>query len=291
VKPRLNIIGCGRAAGSLARLWLEADTVRIGDICNREPASGIRSVERLGAGTAVGAIAEMRAAPVWMIGTNDHQIQGVAMRLAERGAVDGDCLVFHLAGRFGLSVLQPLEASGARLVALHPVRSLTHNRLVLDDFRGTACVAEGEADALGRLRPLIEAIGGRWMPVGHVDRGLYHAALSVVSNVTKGVAWKAQKWLESAGLPDETSAALTNQLLQSTTQDLLRFGASRSITGPIVRGDTSTVDAHLRAVEEAHPQDAEIYQVFMRTVFELAQERGDLDEATLERLAELLGGR
>ena len=38
--------------------------------------------------------------------------------LAERGAVDGDCLVFHLAGRFGLSVLQPLEASGARLVAL-----------------------------------------------------------------------------------------------------------------------------------------------------------------------------
>ena len=31
----INIIGCGRAAGSLARLWLQSGSARIGCVLNR----------------------------------------------------------------------------------------------------------------------------------------------------------------------------------------------------------------------------------------------------------------
>jgi predicted short-subunit dehydrogenase-like oxidoreductase (DUF2520 family) len=289
VQQTINIIGCGRAAGSLARLWQDAGALVPGDICNRSIGSGRSAVEAVGAGQAVGAIAEMKPAPIWLIGTNDHQIEAVAARLAQDQSALERSLVFHLAGRFGLEVLKPLTNSGARLAALHPVRSLTNNYLSLEDFSGTACVAEGSADALSQLEPLITSIGGNWMPVSHVNRGLYHAALSVVSNVTKAVAWKSEKWLQGAGLDPEFAAALTNQLLHSTTQDLLRFGARQSITGPIVRGDTRTVEAHLAELQNSQPEDVVVYQVFIRTVLELAQERGDLDEATLARFRILLG--
>ena len=291
MRARINIIGCGRAASSLARIWREAGSAEIGEVLNRSEASSRAAVERIGQGSVATALDAMQPADYWLIGTNDHQILNVSRALSESPVGFDGALVFHLAGRFGLDVLEPLSGSGALLAALHPVRSLTYNRLSLDDFDETACVAEGSDAALNALHPLIESIGGDWVPVNQVNRGLYHAALSVVSNVTKAVAWKAQKWLEDAGLPEHKSAALTHQLLHTTTQDLLRFGARGSITGPIVRGDTRTVEAHLEELRRSQPEDVVVYQIFIRTVLELAQERGDLDKATLERFRVLLNDR
>lgn len=286
---RINIIGCGRAAGSLAQLWLQSGTLRLGAVLNRSHASAERAARTLGAGTPVARLEEMRPADCWLIGTGDDQIAGAALALSGAGiAVDG-ALVFHLAGRCGLDVLAPLAKRGALVAALHPVRSLTHARLAVGDFSGTACVAEGSQASLARLQPLVTSIGGLWLPVHGIDRGLYHAAVSIVSNVTKAVAWKAQTWLEHAGLPADTSTAVAHQLLRSTLEDLFRSGARQSITGPVVRGDTSTVTAHLDALRATHPHDVEVYRVLARTVLDLARERGDLDDATLGRFEVLLG--
>jgi len=286
---RINIIGCGRAAGSLARLWVQANTVSIGDVSNRSEASSRQAVNRIGAGNAVSNIADMEPADFWLIGTNDDQVAGVARSMAETRQDLRGSLVFHLAGRFGLDVLQPLDHSGALLAALHPVRSLTDAQISLQGFAGTACVAEGSDAALSVLEPLLASIGGNWLPVAAIDRGLYHASVSIISNITKAVAWKAQKWQRKAGLPEPTAAAVTHQLLNSTMEDLFRSGAKKSITGPVVRGDTSTIAAHLEAIRTTHPEDVEVYRVLARTVLELAQERGDLDEETLQRFEDLLG--
>jgi len=286
----INIIGCGRAAGSLASLWIQSGAANIGCVLNRSPGSSIEAVARLGAGRSVGSLKDMQPADVWVIGTGDHQIASVAESMAALDIRLGDALVFHLAGRFGLEVLAPLADGSTRLAALHPVRSLTHARLSLDDFSETACVAEGGPAALAALQPLITSIGGTWLPVAEIDRGLYHASVAIISNITKAVAWKAQKWQTRAGLPEDTAAAVTHQLLSSTMEDLFRSGARQSITGPVVRGDSSTIEAHLAALRESHPDDVEVYRVLARTVLELAQERGDLDETTLARFNVLLRG-
>ena len=285
---RLNIIGCGRAAGSLACLWGQGGAVRIGGILNRSLHSSSSAVNTLGAGTAIESHEGFKPADCWLIGTSDEQIATVAMELSRTRSDLEDSVVFHLSGRYGTDILAPLEALGCRTAAVHPVRSLTHEIISRAEFAGTACVAEGGEAALEILGPLFSSIGGVWLPVKNIDRGLYHAALSIISNVTKGVAWKAQNWLESAGLEHDMAAALSHKLLAITLEDLARAGAVHSITGPIVRGDTSTVEAHIQALEEGHPGDVEIYRVLARTVLELAMERGDLDEAALERFELLL---
>ena len=286
--PTLNIIGCGQAAGSLAKLWLQAGAVRVGTILNRSLPSSERSVKRVGAGTSVAELPRMESADCWLIGSGDDQIASIAEALADSGIDLRHSLVFHLAGRFGLEVLAPLSGRGTLRAALHPVRSLTLAPLSISEFRGTACVAEGSADALERLEPLVNSIGGTWLPVHDIDRGLYHAAVSIVSNVTKGVAWKAQNWLVHAGLPETTASAVTHQLLATTLEDLFRSGARQSITGPVVRGDTRTVEAHIAALRAAYPADVDVYRVLARTVLELAQERGNLEPDALARFDALL---
>jgi len=150
--PLLNIIGCGQAAGSLARLWLQARAVRLGQVLNRSQSSAERAVQHIGAGTPVPSLRGMGPADCWVLGCGDDQIASVAGALAEAGIGLEDSLVFHLAGRFGLEVLAPLAGQGALLAALHPVRSLTLAPLSIDEFSGTACVAEGSTEALGSNR-------------------------------------------------------------------------------------------------------------------------------------------
>lgn len=288
MNPEINIIGCGRAAGSLASLWRQSGIVEVGGIVNRSLESSERAVHLLGGGTAYGSVDELPPAQFWLIGSTDNEIEHVARTLAaSRHALRGT-LVFHLAGRFGLDVLQAVSDRQALIAALHPVRSLTHKQLTIEDFSGTACVAEGSGAALERLAPLVTAVGGTFLPVTSIERGLYHAAVAVISNITKAVAWKAQKWQVRAGLPEDTAAAVTHQLLNSTMEDLFRSGARQSITGPIVRGDTTTIAAHIDAVREAYPDDLEIYRVLIRTVLDLAVDRGDLSEETQARFDELL---
>jgi predicted short-subunit dehydrogenase-like oxidoreductase (DUF2520 family) len=256
---------------------------------NRSESSSRQAVEKIGAGRPVGFLDDMDPAEFWLIGASDDQVESVANALASREQILTGSLVFHLAGRFGLDVLQPLNTGAVLLAALHPVRSLTDAALSLDEFSGTACVAEGSGAALSALKPLVTSIRGTWLPVAAIDRGLYHASVSIISNITKAVAWKAQKWQRKAGLPEETAKAVTHQLLQSTMVDLFRSGARQSITGPVVRGDTSTIAAHIDAIRATHPEDVEVYRVLARTVLDLAQERGDLDENTMRQFEDLLG--
>ena len=287
-QARINIIGCGRAAGSLARLWGQAGTVHIGGVYNRSLQSSRMAVDALGAGRALASLDQFQAADYWLIGTSDEQIAPAAEQISQAWPDLRESTVFHLCGRYGTEVLAPLAANGCRCAAVHPVRSLTNEHISLEEFRGTAFVAEGSTATLDTLRPLFDSIGGVWLPVKNIDRGLYHAALSVISNVTKGVAWKAQNWLEHAGIPAEMAASVSQKLLAITLADITRSGAKQSITGPIVRGDTRTVEAHLNALEEGYPDDVDIYRVLARIVVDLARDRGDLDAAKLQHFEFLL---
>jgi predicted short-subunit dehydrogenase-like oxidoreductase (DUF2520 family) len=286
---KLNIIGCGRAGGTVAAALMRSGGIEVGQILNRSPESAGRAVAALGAGAPIESWSGFADADLWLISTSDDEIEAAARNLAAHVSDLHDRTVFHLSGRFGPEALEPVTRSGAETASVHPVRSMPRLTTDTNAFRGTACIAEGTAKALKTLRGPFTAAGAEWREVEGLDRGLYHAALAIISNVTKGVIWKAQKWLEAAGLDPETSALASHSLLSITTQDVFRDGARHSITGPVVRGDTRTVEAHLEALEAVGSHDAAVYRILARTVLDLANERGDLDDAVLARFEALLG--
>lgn len=285
---KLNVIGCGRAGGTVAAALAATGRVEIGQVLNRSRESGEAAAKRLRAGQAVGSMTEFSVADVWLIGTSDGAIADAANELAESGPGLRGNVVFHLSGRFGPEVLEQAAAEGAAVAGVHPVRSMPRLSADAQSFEGTVCIAEGAPAALDALQPLFTRAGARWAAVKDLDRGLYHAALAIISNVTKGVIWKAQNWLETAGLDAGTAAEASRSLLSITTDDVFREGVRHSITGPVVRGDTNTVEAHLNALRAIGAHDAEVYRVLAQTVLELANERGDLDDVVLARFEALL---
>jgi len=285
---RLNVIGCGRAGGTVASALAQTGLIEIGQVMNQTLASAEAAVADLGAGEAIGEAGDFSDAEIWLLSAPDGEIAASASLLAVAKPDLRDCVVFHLSGRFGPEVLQATGEAGARAAAVHPVRSMPRLSTKKAEFHGTICIAEGDPLALSAMQRLFLAAGAGWHEVSGLDRGLYHAALAIISNVTKGVIWKAQNWLEASGLDSETAAAASHSLLSITTEDVFREGARHSITGPVVRGDTSTVEAHIEALKRVGRHDAEIYRILARTVLDLANERGDLSEEVLERFEILL---
>ena len=92
---RINIIGCGRAAGSLARLWVQANSLGIGDVINRSEASTREAVRKIGAGNGVKSISEMETADFWLIGTSaPDNPDPDSIDLTDKSLADDDNTVF-----------------------------------------------------------------------------------------------------------------------------------------------------------------------------------------------------
>ncbi len=265
--------------------------VQPGQVLNRSLASAEQAVAALRAGQPIDDPVAFSPADLWLVATSDGAIEPAALALSESGVSLVGAVVFHLSGRFGPNVLNPLASAGAETASVHPVRSMPELLTDSEQFRGTICVAEGTRRALDRLSGIFAVAGAGWHEVESLERGLYHAALAIISNVTKGVIWKAQKWLEVAGLDPDSAAQVSHSLLSITTDDVFRAGVRHTITGPVVRGDTSTVEAHLESVGRVGRHDAEVYRILAQTVLDLANERGDLDDEVLRRFEILLGAR
>jgi predicted short-subunit dehydrogenase-like oxidoreductase (DUF2520 family) len=170
----------------------------------------------------------------------DHVIGEVA------GGVAIGPWIAHVSGATHLSALDPHE----RRFSVHPLQTLTRARgpEQLDGAWG-AISAETD-DALARARWLAETLGLRPFEVADADRTLYHAAAVIGGNFLVTLWRVSTRLLEQAGAPPEAIVPLMTRTIEN----------GFDLTGPIARGDWTTVEAHLEALAERDPDLVPLYR-------------------------------
>lgn len=285
---RLNVIGCGRAASTLARLWREQGQCRIGRVVNRTLASSRRAVEFLGDGEPADSLLGLPVADLTLIGVADDAIVGVAERLAGAGGSAGLC--FHLSGSQPSSALAALRSTGGGVASVHPVKSFADPARAISDFAGTWCGIEGDAEAVSLLEPLVMAIGGLPFRIDPDNKTLYHAASVMVCNYLNALMEAGLRCYEQAGIDRQTAMALAMPLVSATLGNIREMGPARALTGPIARGDDAVVAEHLKALSEAQPGLVGVYRGLGLLAVELSGQLGTGDAEGIERVqASLLG--
>ena len=154
--------------------------------------------------------------------------------------------VAHVSGATRLEALDPHE----RRFSVHPLMTLTRERgpEQLDGAWG-AISAETD-DALARARWLAETLGLRSFEVADADRTLYHAAAVIGGNFVVTLWQVATRLLEQVGAPPEAIVPLMTRTIENGFE----------LTGPIARGDWTTVEAHLAALQERDPDLLPLYR-------------------------------
>ena len=193
--------------------------------------------------------------------------------------------VVHCSGRYGVTVLEPAAQRGALPLALHPAMTLTGTSLDVERLSGTPFGVTSAEPLRMAAEALVVEMGGEPIWIPEAARTLYHAALAHSANHLITLVASAIEMLEGAGV--ENGARLLSPLLQASLDNALRMGYP-ALTGPVVRGDASTVAAHIEVLAQ-DPQVQAAYIALARLTADRALAEGLLKPQAAEGLLHVLG--
>ncbi len=268
----INLIGGGRVGQTLGRLLAQAGQVRVQDVLTRSQASAEQALAFMGAGRAVCQIQDLRPADLWLLAVPDGQIAPIAAALA---ACDGlpAATVFHASGALSADLLQPLRDKGWQVASAHCLLSFASPALALQQFAGTPCALEGDAQALAELRPLLTRLGAQCFEVRTQDKMLYHAGAIFATNFLPVLQDLAEQLWQHSGMPQPVVQHLRASLLKNSVDNIARLGPQAALTGPAARGDTALVAAQTEAVQQWNPDAGQAYQALSALAGQLAQRK------------------
>ena len=287
---RIGIIGGGKVGCCLAGYLKqelqgitassEAHSLQLAERFGLKPCTNVELVQR--------ADVLLLTVPDRLIGAVAEQLVHTCVKSASTEAADRKQslmgkIFLHCSGSMGLEELAPLAAAGVHVGSLHPLQSFAGGATQL---AGVYMAVDGDEAACEAATAIATALGGHPFRVPAAERAAYHAAACICSNYAVAVEALAQR-LMSRWLGDEAAAwqALL-PLFKGTAANLERTASPRTaLTGPIARGDVTTVAKHLAVLP---PELLEAYCSLGLATTKLALANGTIDKEVAAELTQLL---
>jgi len=287
----IGIVGTGRIAQALARLLHERGGFAVA-IGGRDPHKAAAAAAFAGPGVRCVPLDRLSGSVRRiLIAVADAAIGEVAERLAGAGMREG--LAIHTCGAHGPELLAPLARAGVRCGVIHPLQTVASPAQGVAALPGSSFLVDGDEAAKQWAAELVACVGGRLLEIPGDRRALYHAAAVLASNCVVALLSASAKTMSCAGMREDEALAALAPLVQSSVANALSMGPAAALTGPVRRGDVSTVAAHLEAMKPLPAEISEIYRVLGRQALVLAEQAG-LSPDKARRLETLLrndGGR
>jgi predicted short-subunit dehydrogenase-like oxidoreductase (DUF2520 family) len=220
----------------------------------------IQRIHVIGSGRAGSAIAARLSERGLAVGANGPELVLLCVpdsAIAEVAAsLQPGPWVAHVSGATPLAALAP----HARRFSVHPLQTFTLARgpEQLDGAWAAVCGETDDARAAGFW--LAETLGLRPFELADSARTLYHAGAVFVSNYLVTLHRAATLLFESAGAPPEALEPLMRRTIENEFE----------LTGPISRGDWTTVEAHRAAIRAARPELDDLYETLAGATLALA---------------------
>ncbi len=257
----IGIVGIGRAGALFARALAHVGMPV--HVWTRHP-------EHLPADLAelserdLGALA--RRSRTVIIAVTDRAIVEVAA--AMRAVVEDDTprAWVHLSGALGAGILSPVVPPGDTIAAMHPLQTIAPDAdpAIL---QGALAALDAPDDAgLTLASRLARLLGMHPVPVPAVVRPGYHAAGALASGGLATVLVTARDILRESGLPDREVREGLRTIATTALEAALADDPDQGWTGPLVRGDTSTLRAQLEALDRFPPEVSDLFRALMRTL-------------------------
>lgn len=288
MEKRVALIGPGRLGTALARA-LDEGGYRIDAVVGRTIASARRCADAVRCKKATTDLREFPPdCPIILIATPDKVIADVASRLADLGLGRHGTFAVHFSGALSSEVLSPLKNAGVVVASIHPIQTFPGAPDDWKRFRGIYFGIEGEEPALAFARNLVKELGGVPLVIPREAKGIYHAACTMASNYFVALMDAAAELLSPLGLPEGQARKVLMPIVRTTLENIEALGPSQALTGPIARGDGSTVEKHLREIATSFPALIPVYVALGERATEIALRRQQISQEVFRALKERL---
>ena len=281
----VSIVGAGRVGRALGRRLHELGW-RIGAVTGRSISTARAAVRIIGAGQPLGGLThQVLNSRVILVTTPDSAIESVANDLSQLGGNEwSGKVVLHTSGSLDSSALRPLAALGAATGSMHPMQTFSSQNL--PDLAKCIFGIDGSTAALQAARKMIHQMGGVAVRLSGANKAAYHAAGSFACVYVLALMESATRLLMTQGFKRRQAMRALLPLTRQTLDNFERVGPLAAWTGPLARGDFSTVERHVQALADFEPEYLQAYKTLSRlTVEVLAAQPG----AMLKQLDRICG--
>jgi predicted short-subunit dehydrogenase-like oxidoreductase (DUF2520 family) len=242
---KVVLIGSGNVATQLANVFVEKG-IEILQVYspNLNHAKNLASVLRCEPIDDLDHIDQ--EADLYLIAVKDDAITAINDKLRLHGKI-----AVHTSGSAGLSEISSISNKTG---VFYPLQTFTKNRAI-NWQKIPICLEASDPDTGELLHEFAERISNTVFDIDSHSRRQLHLAAVFANNFTNYLLGQA-KDIISNKLP----FTILEPLIQETIDKAFDMGPDAAQTGPALRGDTHTIEAHLKLLEN-DPETMNLYRI------------------------------
>jgi len=284
----INVVGCGRAGRTFARLFAQSHAFLLQDLYDVSAPSARACAAFADAGRVVRRIRELKPAPVWLIATPDDAIVECVNELVAERAIFAGNVVIHLSGATPSTDMRAAIECGAHAGSIHPLKTFADPGYAAGSFAGTYVALEGDKKALKVMRVALRKLDAKVFEIDPRHKVLYHAGSVIVCNYLTALLEAGLRCYDGAGIRLDVAYKLMEPLVRETVDNIFRAGTARALTGPIARGDDAVVSRQLESLHALDRGLETIYRELGVVALDLARSQGSAHPKKLASVAKVL---
>ena len=187
------------------------------------------------------------------ITTGDNAISSVAKELSSLNVSDKTFV--HMSGAMTTDELILLKNQGAHTCSMHPLQTFSDTEKAVKDLKNAYFALEGDYD---KLESLVKQLGNPYFTLSKEQKNKYHLSACIFSNYLVTLMNYGSRMLSSIGIDEDDGLQAMKPLIDATLSNVFMKGTEKSLTGPIQRSDTKTLEKHM---SELKGLDLEAYQL------------------------------
>lgn len=279
-RKRVVFIGAGKLGTTLA-VCLSRAGYRIHGVYDIDPISLERFQTYLPEAISYPSVSEMvLMADMVFVTTSDDAIEAIACSTQW----PKDVAAVHCSGVYSAAILAPAERRGV----MHPLQTFARIEPAIASLPGSTFSLEGTPEVVAELQDMVLALQGRHVIIPESAKALYHASAVMASNYVVALLKLAARVWEKFGISEDQAVKCLLPLVYGTLNNVERLGLNASLTGPIIRGDTLTIEAHMAALENHQIDWKHLYQELGIASLGIALETGNLSDEKALAISRLL---
>ncbi|WP_319370488.1 DUF2520 domain-containing protein [uncultured Ilyobacter sp.] len=188
-----------------------------------------------------------------------------------------DKMIVHTSGALSSQIFSGASDKNCKVMSIHPMMTFAGGDTEIDKMETMPLTIEGDLDEFG---PILEKLPNNKFTISPNKKVNYHLAGVFASNLLISVIHRAIENIEKTGL--ETGKEIIFPIIEKTIENIREKGTSKSITGPLERGDIDTILKHL---EVQHGAEKRLYVAASLELLEIMKDR-EKDYSEIKKLLE-----
>jgi predicted short-subunit dehydrogenase-like oxidoreductase (DUF2520 family) len=286
MQSKIGIIGAG-VVGTAVGVVLNSKGFEITGVHDAKFESTRQFVDRIGCTAHMSPQEVSRSADILFITTTDSSIQEIVNTLVDNSALRPGQVIIHMSGAHSSEILNRAKELGAYILSIHPLQSFANLEQAIANLPGSVFSVEGDKEAYDIAVQIIETLKGTYFFIDKEAKPLYHAGACVVCNYLVTLIDLGIKLLKKTGIPEEIAVQALMPLINGTINNINNVGIPEALTGPVARGDITTITKHQDRLIEMAPEFSKLYNLLGFYTAFIAEEKGTIDEKTREEFQKI----